>query len=106
MFILGLEDYSSYSFSNKKPRTEQQLCDPRNEIVRGRDASYGTIKRDPNDESVAIADDDCKDDDDIKVDRILTNKKFNFWNLPAKAKVLLVSNIPVNVANPRFVSLI
>ena len=48
--------------------------------------------------------DDAKDDSNIKVDKILTNKKFNVWNLPAKAKVLLVSNIPLNVANPRFVS--
>ncbi len=53
---------------------------------------------------MVIPEENEKDDNTIKVDKILTNKKFNFWNLPAKAKVLLISNIPMNVANPRFVS--
>jgi len=30
----------------------------------------------------------------INLDNILTDKRFNFWNLPSKAKVLLVSNLP------------
>ena len=79
--------------------------------VYGRDASFGTIK--PEVSPLAAATDnvdastpgDDKDDVTIKVDKVLTKNEFNVWNLPAKAKVLLVSNIPTDVANPRFVSI-
>jgi len=40
-----------------------------------------------------------KDDDNIKVDPILCDPKWNFWNLPAKAKVLLVSNLHSKLVN-------
>ncbi len=37
----------------------------------------------------------------INFDNILTDKRFNFWNLPVKARVLLVSNLSMNVAQPQ-----
>ncbi len=36
----------------------------------------------------------------INFDNVLTDKRFNFWNLPSKARVLLVSNLSMNVAQP------
>ena len=42
-----------------------------------------------------------KDDSKIPVDQTLIDKRFNFWNLPSKAKVLLVSNIPQEIAKPK-----
>jgi hypothetical protein len=71
-----------------------------------RDACYGVR---PWSAAAADADVDAvssvdKDDQAIKVDKILTDKKYNVWNLPSKARVLLVSNVPAAVANPRFVS--
>ena len=33
---------------------------------------------------------------------ILLDARFNFYNLPAKARVLLVSNIPQNIAKPKY----
>ena len=44
---------------------------------------------------------DEKDDSKIPVDETLIDKRFNFWNLPSKAKVLLVSNIPQEIAKPK-----
>ena len=43
----------------------------------------------------------AKDDSKIPVDKTLIDPKFNFWNLPAAAKVLIVSNVPLEVATPR-----
>jgi len=40
-----------------------------------------------------------KDDDMIKVDPILIDPRWNFWNLPVKAKVLLVSNLNTKLVN-------
>ena len=42
-----------------------------------------------------------KDDSKIPVDKTLIDKRFNFWNLPSTAKVLLVSNVPLEIAQPR-----
>ncbi len=42
-----------------------------------------------------------KDDSLIKVDPVLIDKRFNFWNLPNTAKILLVSNLPCEIAKPR-----
>lgn len=42
-----------------------------------------------------------KDDSKIPVDKTLIDPKFNFWNLPKAAKVLIVSNVPLEVATPR-----
>ena len=42
-----------------------------------------------------------KDDSKIPVDKTIIDKKFNFWNLPSKARVLLVSNIPLEIAKPK-----
>merc|ERR550534_3601207 len=41
-----------------------------------------------------------KDDDLIKVEPTLIDKKFNFWNLPKSARILLVSNVPPEIAKP------
>ncbi len=43
----------------------------------------------------------AKDDSKIPVDKTLIDPKFNFWNLPKAAKVLIVSNVPLEVATPR-----
>ena len=40
-------------------------------------------------------------DPPIDFNNVLTSKKFNFWNLPSKARVLIVSQIPLNIAQPR-----
>ncbi len=37
----------------------------------------------------------------INYDNVLTDKRFNFWNLPSKARVLIVSNLSMNVAQPQ-----
>ena len=66
----------------------------------GRNASFG-ISAGPLNPGMVQPD---EPEDRIKVDKVLTDKKFNVWDLPAKAKVLLLSNLPCNVANPRFVS--
>merc|ERR1712172_112032 len=42
-----------------------------------------------------------KDDDLIKVEPTLIDKKFNFWNLPKSARILLVSNVPPEIAKPK-----
>merc|ERR1711936_449251 len=44
---------------------------------------------------------DEKDDSKIFVDPVLIEKRFNIWNLPQKAKVLLVSNLPLTIAKPK-----
>jgi len=42
-----------------------------------------------------------KDDELIKVEPTLIDKKFNFWNLPKSARILLVSNVPPEIAKPK-----
>ena len=42
-----------------------------------------------------------KDDSKIIVDPTLIDKRFNFWNLPKTAKVLLISNLPIDISRPR-----
>ena len=42
-----------------------------------------------------------KDDSLIKVEPALIDKNFNFWNLPKAAKVLLISNVPEEIAKPK-----
>ncbi len=37
----------------------------------------------------------------VDFNNVLTDKRFNFWNLPVKARVLLVSNLSMNVAQPQ-----
>lgn len=72
----------------------------------GRNASFGMKPGPQGSGNFGAVDLDVDDDDDdrIKVDKVFTDKRFNVWNLPSKAKVLLLSNLPLNIANPRFVS--
>merc|ERR1719219_3379488 len=42
-----------------------------------------------------------KNDDQIKVEPILIDRRFNFFNLPKAAKILLVSNVPSEIAKPK-----
>jgi len=45
--------------------------------------------------------DQGKDDSLIKIEPILIDKRFNFFNLPKAAKILLVSNVPAEIAKPK-----
>jgi hypothetical protein len=42
-----------------------------------------------------------KNDDEIKVEPIVIDRRFNFFNLPKAAKILLVSNVPSEIAKPK-----
>jgi hypothetical protein len=70
------------SFKKPKPSERRGL---------GRNASYGTIPADSDTDDSDTDETTEMNDNVIKVDKVLTDKKFNVWNLPAKAKVLLVS---------------
>ena len=86
----GMKMSSSFESPPKKAKMSRE----------GRSASFGMKPAPPgsgNFEPEAR-------EDLIKVDKVLTDEKFNVWGLPAKAKVLLISNLHLNVANPRFVS--
>ena len=45
--------------------------------------------------------DEGKDDNLIKIEPILIDRRFNFFNLPKAAKILLVSNVPAEIAKPK-----